>query len=569
MELSAVYHCPDKRFCYALNPGQFLIRIRAKSNDLRRVTLHTVDKYLPVSRMDTRTSQVMEKVTTDGIHDYFEAVISIDMVCLRYFFELADRHGKVCYYGNYQFYEHKISHIDNMFDCPQNLREEERFVIPQWAANQVVYQIFPTRFAASQPVPDRVWYQYPISPRADLKGDLRGILSRLPHLRELGVDVLYMTPIFQANSSHKYDTVDYFKVDPALGTEEDLRRLVDQAHAMGMRVILDAVFNHTSRDFFAFRDILEKGEQSRYLNWYYIQSFPIHARWGEKPTYKTFSYYGGMPKLNVGNPEVQEYLLGVIRYWMQTCRIDGWRLDVGDEVIHSFWKQFRKTVKAENPDALIVGEVWHYAEDFLEGDEWDTMMNYDFRAAVLGFVNGGISASRFVQRLSFLQGTVHTYVYPVLWNLIDSHDTARALHDCGENKARFRLAAAIQLLTTGMPMIYYGDEYGLSGAMDPDCRRGMVWKESLQDQEIFRWYQALIRVRKAYPVITHGKITALYTDDQKGIVAITKEQDGRKATCVFYNGDTPADCGIPQGQDLLTGQRFQGTLQPFQALVLA
>ena len=226
MELSAVYHCPDKRFCYALNPGQFLIRIRAKSNDLRRVTLHTVDKYLPVSRMDTRTSQVMEKVTTDGIHDYFEAVISIDMVCLRYFFELADRHGKVCYYGNYQFYEHKISHIDNMFDCPQNLREEERFVIPQWAANQVVYQIFPTRFAASQPVPDRVWYQYPISPRADLKGDLRGILSRLPHLRELGVDVLYMTPIFQANSSHKYDTVDYFQVDSRLGTEEDLRQLV-------------------------------------------------------------------------------------------------------------------------------------------------------------------------------------------------------------------------------------------------------------------------------------------------------------------------------------------------------
>lgn len=570
MELSAIFHHPDKRFCYALAPGQFLLRIQAKANDLRRVVLHTMDKYLPLSIADTRQQQVMEKVTTDGVHDYFEARISLDMVCLRYFFALTDHHGKTVYYGNYRFFPEEIRNIDDMFDCPQTLREEERFCIPDWAANKVVYQIFPTRFASSRPVPDRIWYQTPMGPGADLKGDLRGILSRLPYLRDLGVDVLYLTPIFQANSCHKYDTVDYFQVDSRLGTEEDLRQLVQQAHAMGMRIILDAVFNHTSRDFFAFRDILEKGETSPYCSWYYIRSFPIRAERGEKPTYKTFSYYGGMPKLNLQNPQVQEYVFQVVRYWMRACQIDGWRLDVGDEISHSFWKAFRKVVKAENPQALIVGEVWHYAGDFLEGDEWDTMMNYDFQSAVLGFVHGGPqAATQFVQRMGFLRGNAHTHVYPVLWNLIDSHDTQRAMRSCGDNPDRFRLAAAMQLLSTGMPMIYYGDEYGLTGGNDPDCRRGMPWKPEKQNGDIFRWYQTLIRLRKAHPVITQGRITAVYADDQKGILAITREAEEEKMTLVFYNGSEPAACGIPQGRDLITGALFRGTLSPFQVLILS
>ena len=358
---------------------------------------------------------------------------------------------------------------------------ENVMVLGDWAANKVVYQIFPTRFASSRPVPDRIWYQAPIGPSTDLKGDLRGILSRLPYLRDLGVDVLYLTPIFQANSCHKYDTVDYFQVDSRLGTEEDLRQLVQQAHAMGMRVILDAVFNHTSRDFFAFRDILEKGETSPYCSWYYIRSFPIRTKRGEKPTYKTFSYYGGMPKLNLQNPQVQEYVFQVVRYWMRACQIDGWRLDVGDEISHSFWKAFRKVVKAENPQALIVGEVWHYAGDFLEGDEWDTMMNYDFQGAVLGFVHGGPqAATQFVQRMGFLRGNAHTHVYPVLWNLIDSHDTQRAMRSCGDNPDRFRLAAAMQLLSTGM-----FDDASVRTLMERSLRSGKTAVTSMLMSELY------------------------------------------------------------------------------------
>ncbi len=574
MQTAAIYHIPDNRFCYALEPGRFLIRLRAAKDDLRRVTLHMQDKYIPLKYMDTRTSQPMVKVASDCVCDYYEAVFKMDMVCLRYYFEAEDMDGEIVYYGNYGFHAEDITDIEDMFDCPQNQREEERFVVPSWAANSIAYQIFPSRFASSKEVSDETWYQAPIGGREDLRGDLRGIIEHLPHIKELGVDAIYMTPIFMASSYHKYDTEDYYQIDPDFGTEADLKELVDRAHQMGIRVILDAVFNHTSRNFFAFKDIIEKGEQSEYLDWYYIKSFPLKANWGEKPSYKTFSYYGGMPKLNVSNPDVADYLLGAVRYWMRNCHIDGWRLDVGDEVIHSFWKRFREVVREENPDALIVGETWHYTGDYLEGDEWDSIMNYDFRTAVLGFAAKGWLPSQTAERLGFLRGNAHTRVYPLLWNLIDSHDTERALYTCKDNKEKYKLAIAMQLLAAGMPMIYYGDEYGMTGAHDPDCRRGMLWDEARQDGEIYAWYRKLIQIRKENAVITEGIVTDVYTDDDKGILAVTKmlpcykNINQARVTLLFYNGNEPIECDIAHGYDLISRKDIAGQLLPYQALVL-
>ncbi len=569
MERAAIVHSPDRRFCYALDAGRFLIRIRAKAGDLRRLTLHTQDKYIPRTRLDTHGEQAMELAASDGVWDCFETVLSMDMVCLRYFFQLEDTQGDCCYYGNFQFYDTEPGDIEQMFDCPQNLREEARFCLPRWAANRVVYQVFPSRFASDRPVPEEHWYQAPIGHGADLGGNLRGITEKLPHLQELGVEVLYMTPIFRSDSSHKYDTIDYFQIDPAFGTEDDLRKLVDTAHALGLRVVLDAVFNHTARDFFAFRDIREKGQESEYLDWYYIRSFPLRADFGQKPSYKTFSYYGGMPKLNLKNPRVAEYFLGVARYWMRACHIDGWRLDVADEVSHDFWRDFRRVVKEENPEALIIGESWHQTPDFLDGDQWDTMMNYDFRTAALGFAaRGTLTPSRFLQRMGLLRGSMHREVYPCLWNLVGSHDTRRVLDACGGSKARLRLTAAVQLLWPGMPMICYGDEVGLSGGPDPDCRRGMLWKEERQDRALFSWYQTLIRLRKTCPAITRGRVTGVQTDDSRGILALTRTWEGQSVTLVFYNGSRPAPLDGVRGRDLLTGEVFGGTLEPFQALVL-
>lgn len=498
MEYAAIHHDMDKRYCYALEKNKFLIRLQTKKDDMKSVVLHYQDKYLPIKYYDSRRTVSMEKAASDRLWDYYEAVVEFEMVCLRYFFELTDTAGEAAYYSNYEFFKEEVTDIDRMFDCPQNLREEERFVIPDWARNKVVYQIFPSSFASSRVVEEEQWYKAPMCFGDHLPGNLRGIMEKLPHLAELGVEVIYMTPIFMSDSPHKYDTKDYYHIDPSFGTNEELHELVEKAHGMGIRVILDGVFNHTSRHFFAFEDVQKYQEDSRYRDWYFIKEFPVSYVRGEKPKYKCFAYFGGMPKLNLRNPEVEEYFIGVGRYWLENYQIDGWRMDVGDEISHRFWKRFREAMKEVNPEALIIGEIWHHAGDFLEGDEWDSIMNYSFCHSVQDFVvKERISASEFLGSLEFMRGRNHVKVYPVLLNLIDSHDTPRFLHTCGEDKRKLRLAAALQLLMPGMPMIYYGDEYGMTGGMDPDCRRGMLWKEERQDLEIYQWYRRLIRIRKS------------------------------------------------------------------------
>ena len=200
-------------------------------------------------------------------------------------------------------------------------------------------------------------------------------------------------------------------------------------------------------NFFAFQDILEKGEKSKYLDWYFIDELPPRGEWGEIPNFKCFGYYGGMPKLNLKNPEVEKYITDVACYWIKECDIDGWRLDVGDEISHFFWKNFRKAIKAVKKDMLIIGEIWHYAGDFLEGDEWDTVMNYPFYLNLIDLLaDEKINVSQFVQNLGYLKGRLNKKCYPLMWNLIDSHDTARFLHLCHDNKKKQHLAAAFQLL---------------------------------------------------------------------------------------------------------------------------
>jgi len=551
MEYTGIRHEADKRYCFAIEKGKFIIRLQTKKDDMEKVILHWRDKYIPLERVDTREFSEMEKVASDRFYDYYEAVVEMDVICLRYYFELVDKTGAVSYFGNCEFYDEEIDSIHFMFNCPQNLREEETYDIPQWANNKIVYQIFPSRYASSKTVDEDLWYKTPIGPRDDLKGDLRGIIEHFDHLVELGVDIIYMTPIFKSTSTHKYDTLDYYQIDPSFGTEEDLKELVDLAHAHGMRVILDGVFNHTSPKFFAFADVAEKGKESKYWDWYYIEDYPLKAERFTKPNFKTFAYFGGMPKLNLQNPEVEAYVINVGRYWIEKCDIDGWRLDVSDEISHMFWKKFRKAIREVKQDALLIGEVWYFARDFMEGDEWDTVMNYDFYFGVQKLVaEESITVSQFMETMGRLRGNLHNKVYPVLWNLIDSHDTARFLHVSGENKDKLKMAVALQLLLPGMPFIYYGDEYAMTGGDDPDCRRGMLWDEARQDKEMFAWYREVIRIRKAYPAITEGKVTACECDDERGIIELTRELGVEKVEIIFEVKECKVRLKV-QGVDVL------------------
>ena len=565
MNRGAIAHMPDIRYCYCIEPGRFLFRLQTGRDDIAQVRMHYRDKYIPLFIMDTRAVAPMRRVAQDACHDYYELELSIDVVCLRYYFELTDKNGERLYYSNCRFLTVEPDDNDRMYDLPQNLREIEAFSVPSWAKNKVVYQVFPARFATTAQVDSEVWYKTPMDAFTDLKGNLKGITARLDYLRDLGVDVLYMTPIFHSKSTHKYDTIDYYAIDPSFGTTEDLIELVDAAHAKGLRVVLDGVFNHSAPEFFAFRDLEENWENTPYRNWYYTKGKPKRPESRlVKPNYKCFSYFGGMPKLNLENEETANYFIDVALYWLRTAKIDGWRLDVGDEVSHYFWRKFRHAVKAEFPDALIVGEVWHYAADFLQGDNWDSVMNYPFLNAAMDFVaKGEISATDFLNELGFLRGNLNNNCQSVLWNLLDSHDTPRVLHRCDEDKRKMKLMAAMQLLLPGMPFVYYGDEVGMTGARDPDCRRGMLWDEDKQDKEMLAYYRRLIQLRKENPCLTEGDPDSQQAYDEKNLVVICRGE----LTLLFHGGEGEISLDMT-GADLLTGKPFAGKLGAYQAAVL-
>lgn len=571
MEYAAIRHFADKNYCFALEKGRFLIRLEVKKGDAARVVLHTQDKYLPLRLADTRRAYPMRPAHSDRYRDYYEAEVEIDVICLRYFFEIEDRAGAVVYYSNHAFYGQPVTDIDRMYDCPQTLREEERFALPGWAKNKVVYQIFPSRFATDRDVPEELWYQAPISHHADLKGSLRGVIRRLDYLKTLGADILYLTPVFQSRSSHKYDTDDYYTIDPAFGTKEDLKELVRRAHGLGMYVILDGVFNHTSVNFFAFQDILKHQGSSEYLDWYYPHKLPLKAERGKPPGYKAFGYYGDMPKLNLQNRAAADYIIDVAAYWIRECDIDGWRLDVADEITHGFWKRFRREMKAVKKDVLVVGEIWHYAGDFLEGDEWDSVMNYPFYDSVLELVAKEETApSAFLGNRNFVRGNLNRGLEGYLWNFIDSHDTARFLHSAGSDIKKQKLAAAMQLLLPGMPMIYYGDEVGMEGGPDPDCRRGMLWEEDRQNRECLAYYRRLIRIRHDFPGLTKGKMVKEYADDHKGVLYMERNWQGQSLVLIFHvrkgNVSLP---GLRGRRNLITGGDFSGLLGDYEAALLA
>lgn len=568
MEKAAVIHNPDNYFFYSTGKDTFTVKLMVKAGDAAGVTVHYRDKYIPLEKLDTRGQAPMKRVADDGIHDYFETEINVNMLCIRYYFQIQDTKGETLYYGNYSFSETEPDCIEEMFDCPQLSREEESYEAPDWAKGKVVYQIFVDRFASDKDVTEGEWYRQDLNHRESLRGSLKGITQKLPYLKALGADVLYLTPIFKANTTHKYDTVDYMQIDPDFGTAEDLKNLTAAAHEAGMYVILDAVFNHTSRDFFAFRDLMQNQENSEYKDWYYVDEYP--ARGDFMPSYRAFSYFGGMPKLNCRNPQVRKYVFDVVSHWTKECHVDGWRLDVADEIGRDFWREFRRVVRKINPQILIVGEIWHFNGSYLAGDQWDSVMNYHFSEAVKGLLlDKKLTAKEFAERLDFVRGRLKGKAVPFLWNLIDSHDTARFLTQAGNDKATLKLAAALQLLLPGMPMIYYGDEVGMVGEKGSGCRRGMLWDENRQDRELFEFYQKLLGIRKRYPAIGAGEVKWLCGEEESRLLSWCFFAEGEKDVTVLLNSGSTSVCRKDcEGRtDLLSGERFDGVAEAFSVYV--
>jgi neopullulanase len=396
---------------------------------------------------------------------------------------------------------------------------------PDWVRDAVFYQIFPDRFARSLTLPKPAFldeWGAPPTYHGYQGGDLVGVAERLDYLQDLGVNAIYFTPIFQSASNHRYHTHDYEKVDPMLGGNAALRRLLDAAHARGMKVVLDGVFNHASRGFFPFHDILENGKNSAYLDWFTVHGYPLNAYDGAKPPrYDAWWGLHALPKFNIKTPAVREFLLKIAREWID-FGIDGWRLDVANEIEDdAFWREFRRRVRAGNPDAYIVGEVWKESQHWLQGDMWDAVMNYLFTRACIGFFIGGnadrkeldrtalsaakpLDAAGFSAEVARVLGLYHPDVNAVQMNLLSSHDMARFVTLAKGDQSALRLATLFQMTHVGAPSIYYGDEIGLAGGHDPANRGAFPWDESRWDHSLLHDFQRLIALRKSSPALRRG-----------------------------------------------------------------
>ena len=416
---------------------------------------------------------------------------------------------------------------------------------PYWVPDAVFYQIFPDRFANGDPANDppnvAPWGSQPTIWNF-MGGDLRGILQRLDYLLDLGVNALYLNPIFQATSNHRYNISDYYRIDPKLGTMADFRALLEACHANGIRVILDGVFNHTGRGFFAFNDILENGEHSPYKDWYHIHRFPVRAYGeGNAEDYEAWWGFRSLPKLNTNTPAVREFIFGVARYWLEQG-IDGWRLDVPNEIDDDeFWQAFRGVVKTINPDAYLVGEIWTAEPRWAQ--HFDGLMHYPVREAILAFVNGASPASAFAARLQELADLYGAQAH-AMYVPLGSHDTERLRTVVGSAE-KARLALGLQFAYAGAPAIYYGDEIGLEGGKDPDNRRAFPWAREQWDVDLRRWVQKLIALRKRTPALRRGAFRALTGNDQKGCVAFARLLGAENVLVVANASGVKRHCHLP------------------------
>lgn len=418
---------------------------------------------------------------------------------------------------------------------------------PQWVERSVVYQIFPDRFAngdtSNDPKDVQPWNGEPTWFNW-FGGDLAGVRKHLPHLQSLGVGCVYFNPVFAGPSNHRYEATDYKKIDWRLGTNQEFAQLTRDMHRRGIKTVLDGVFNHTAVDFFAFDDIVKKQQQSRYLNWYTIKSFPVAVT--DPPPYEAWFGFRSMPKLNPMTPGAKEYLLSVPEFWAKNATIAGWRLDVANEVTSDYWRLFRQKVKALDKDAWIVGEIWGDGSPWLRGDQFDSVMNYQFRNAVLGFVAQGRSTpTQFWDSLLKVHDGYGPQVSRNMMNLLSSHDTPRILTECGGDARLARLAAMVQFMWIGAPCVYYGDELGMAGGRDPENRRGMEWHRATADNPFLACYRALSALRNGNAALQSGEPRLVAADDTRHLLVFRRELAGQWALVAVNRSDAPQTVTVP------------------------
>lgn len=563
MKLDAVLHVPMSEYCHGLDENHIVYRLRCARGDLKQVTLYYGDTACRVTPI--LFTPVPMTLTASGLyHDYWQATVDSPYNRVYYYFELDDGKETVLYYGDV-FTDHLVDDRSQYFKLPFNHRADIARV-PDWVHDAVVYNIFPDSFATSHQQlslePTEMDYNGQ-SVKGKLGGTLGGVAENVDYLKTLGINCVYVNPIFAAGEYHKYDLLDYFHVDPCFGGDAAFREMVDALHRAGIRVIIDGVFNHCGWYFFAFDDVVRNQEKSRYRDWFYHLEFPVERPKTPEayPSYACFAYERMMPKLNTANPEVRDYFCNVGRFWVKEFGIDGWRLDVASEVDDGFWRAFRKAVKEVKPDALLIGEVWESAGHWLQGDMFDSTMNYDFRKhCQLFFAEAAIDAADFSGRITHMLMRYRVQTVPAQLNLLDSHDVSRFLSLCHGDTSRYKLAILFMMAFVGMPTVFYGDELGIQGVTEEEYRRPMPWNGG--NSELRDFFRKTIAMRQELEPLRRGDFRMLSAEQGSGLIVFRRELGSSAVTVCINTGPGSAELPTPDGA-LYWSERFHsGCLSP-------
>lgn len=541
MTLEAFQHRPDARDTVRRSADEWMLNCKTRAGDVDKVSLRLGDAAKP-----------MRRVATDPLFDTWQIVVRHDAAKpLRYQFELTDGGRKAL--------------------IPQEpvVQDSSRYLLPappQWVRRSVFYQIFPERFANGDPKNDpadvQPWGTKP-APRNFMGGDLAGIRQKLSYLDELGIDGLYLNPICESPTNHAYDVMDYKKVNPKFGSNAEFGGLVADAHRLKMKVMLDGVFNHSSVEHPFFQDVVKNEKNSKYLNWYTILKFPIEVRDGQQ-TYRAWAGVKHMPKLNTSNPEVRKYVAEIGAHWIKEYGIDAWRLDVANEVDPACWREFRQAVRGARNDAYILGEDWGDARASLQGDQWDATMNYQWRAALLDVLGGRMNAKQFGDRLQTLREQIPEDVFFSQFNLLSSHDTPRIMTLLNKDMDKVKQAVLMLLAYPGVPCLYYGDEIGMEGGHDPDCRRCMEWDSAKWNKGLNEFYRRAIMLRREQLELQTGSLRVLRAEARSGYFVFERQERGRRSVAAWNFGRTPVLVGpLGQGLEMRLANGFrEDTLAP-------
>ena len=580
MEFTGVYHKTSEQMSYALNDKELVVNLKT-GYDVKQVFIIHGDPYdagiLGGNEKwnGTREEIVYKKRLSHQI--WWTTTLVPPYKRCKYYFELRTD-SEVWYYFEDGFLTEEQVNMEGRllqyFIVPwMNPADVNR--TPAWVNDTVWYQIFPDRFCNGRVDNDGEdvlpWQTGPVKRTEKYGGDLEGIRQRLPYLEKLGVTGIYLNPIMEAETNHKYDTKDYTKIDPAFGDDETMKRLVMEAHGRGIRVMVDAVFNHCGRKFAPWLDVQEKGRESQYADWFMVQDWTDIRRHENTRDgrFYSFAFADWMPKLNTNNEEVIRYFCGVCEEWIRKYDIDGIRFDVGNEVSHYFLKRMRRHLKKIKPDIYLLGEIWHDAIQWLAGDEYDSVMNYPLMSGIHDFFLDSLADREEFERMVNRCYTMYMQQSNnVLFNLLDSHDTERLMNRFHDLDIFYQQLAVLFTLP-GSPCIYYGTEIAMEGGFDPDCRRCMPWDEidSGKYEDRIRQMQTLIRLRKTEKTFRSLHFHFLNEYGNKRCVHYIKlDECQHKIEVVLNCSEEPVHAG--ERGEILFSRRFEGgTLLPKGTLI--